>query len=146
MSRTISQEQYRLSSWFLVHLCKIMISPGVFSIVLKFSFFGLLGGGGGKRSKNSPKWKLTTTSVRCHVSGTIKHLIMIFGALVVNADTSRCFFLCLKWYLQAFFHCFEIFIFWSVRRAKGKSMARLLSKHFYLQLFFAKEWVSLLFA
>ena len=31
-------------SWVLVHLCKMMISPDVFLIFLKFSFFGLLGG------------------------------------------------------------------------------------------------------
>ena len=28
-----------------------MISTGVFFIFMKFSFFGLLGGGGGKRAK-----------------------------------------------------------------------------------------------
>ena len=28
--RVISQEQYSIWSWFLVHLCKMMISPGVF--------------------------------------------------------------------------------------------------------------------
>ena len=41
-SCTISQEQYSIS-WFLVHLCKMMIYPGVF-IFLKFSFSGKLWG------------------------------------------------------------------------------------------------------
>ena len=44
LSRAISQQQYSIWSWFLVHLCKMMISPGVFFIFLKFSFFGLLWG------------------------------------------------------------------------------------------------------
>ena len=41
-SCTISQEQYSISSWFLVHLCKMMISPGAFFILLRFWFFGLV--------------------------------------------------------------------------------------------------------
>ena len=43
MSRAISQGQYSIRSWFLVLLCKMMTSPGVFFIFLTFSFFGLLG-------------------------------------------------------------------------------------------------------
>ena len=45
-SHTISQEQYSLWSWFLVHLCKLMISPGVFFFffIYIFPFFGLLKG------------------------------------------------------------------------------------------------------
>ena len=30
LSCTISQEQYSISSWFLVHMCKMKIFPGVF--------------------------------------------------------------------------------------------------------------------
>ena len=40
-------------------------------------------------------------------------MIMIFGTLVLNDDTSRCFF-----------HCFEIFIFWAVRGLKGLKIAQ----------------------
>ena len=42
LSCAISQEQYSLWSWFLVHLCQMMISQGVFFIFLIFSFFRLL--------------------------------------------------------------------------------------------------------
>ena len=42
-SRTISQDQYSIWSWFLVHLCKVMISPVVFFIFFKFWIFGPLG-------------------------------------------------------------------------------------------------------
>ena len=49
----------------------------------------------------------------CHISGTMKHLIMIFGTLVLNDDISR-----------PFFYCFEIFIFWAVRSVKGQKIAQ----------------------
>ena len=42
LSRFISQEPYILWLSFMVHLCKMMISPGIFFISLKFLFFGLL--------------------------------------------------------------------------------------------------------
>ena len=54
LSCTISQEQYSLWSWVLVHLCKLIISAGVF-IFLIFSFFGLLGQKNGQ--KNGPRWQ-----------------------------------------------------------------------------------------
>ena len=47
----------------------------VFTISGKFQFRG-------KRAKNSPKWKITITSVTHHISGTVYHMIIIFGALV----------------------------------------------------------------
>ena len=54
LSHTISQEQHSVWS-FSVHYCKIMISPGIFFVFVKFWFFGLLAGKGGKRTKNGPK-------------------------------------------------------------------------------------------
>ena len=40
----LSQEPYIIGFSFLLHLCKMIISPGKFFIFSKFSFFGLLGG------------------------------------------------------------------------------------------------------
>ena len=40
LSCTISQEQYSIWSWFLIHLCKMIISPGIFLIFLNFDFSG----------------------------------------------------------------------------------------------------------
>ena len=40
-----------------------------------FSFFGLLGR---KRAKNGPRWK-KFMSVTVHISGTIHHMILIYG-------------------------------------------------------------------
>ena len=43
LSHLIFQEPYIIWSKYLVHLCKMMISPSVFFILQKFWFFGLLG-------------------------------------------------------------------------------------------------------
>ena len=51
-----------------------------------------------------------------HISGTIYHIIVIYGALVKNYEISRCFF-----------HFFEILIIWVVRvegGIKGKKMVQ----------------------
>ena len=45
-----------------------------------------------------------------------------------------------------FFIVLKFSFFWAVRGVKGNIIAKLLSKHFCLQLFFAKDWVFLLFA
>ena len=66
------QEPYILWLSFIVDFCKMMISPGFF-----FSFFWSL-----------EKWKITITSVTCHISGTLQHIIKIFGTLVLNDDIS----------------------------------------------------------
>ena len=66
---SISQEPYIIWSWFLLHICEMMISSGFFFIFSKFWFF-------------SPKWEITITSVMHHISGTVHHLIIIFGTLV----------------------------------------------------------------
>ena len=76
----ISQEQYSLWSWVLVHLCKMMISPGVFFI---FCYFHFLGSQRGKRGpKKWPKMTKKHLSVAVDISGTIYHIIVICGALV----------------------------------------------------------------
>ena len=67
-----------------------------FSLFWNFHFSGCMEG---KKTKNSPKWKTAITSLTHHISGTVWHMIMIFGTLVWNDDISR-----------RFFHCFEIFI------------------------------------
>ena len=51
--RTISQEPYIISLSFMVHMCKMIISQGFFSIFLNFFFLGQ--NGGSERAKNCPK-------------------------------------------------------------------------------------------
>ena len=55
----ISQEPCIIWLSFMVHLCKMMISPGFCFIFSKFGFSGLLGGEvwKGKKWKNGPKWE-----------------------------------------------------------------------------------------
>ena len=48
----ISQEPYIMWLSFMVHLCKMIISPGVFIIFSIFWFFGLLGGKSVKTVQN----------------------------------------------------------------------------------------------
>ena len=85
------------TSWlsFVVHKNKMIISPGIFFIISKFWFFGLLGGWMGK------KWpKMTKKSVSLCISGTVHHMIEVFGTYVQNDDIS-----------SNLFHFFKILIF-----------------------------------
>ena len=95
-----------------------MISPDVFFIFLKFSFFGLLGGGGGKRAKNCQKMKNTNY---------IRHTPYLRNSIVYDHDF---WYASVKWwYLQVFFSLFffllffVIFIFQVVMGVKGQKMA-----------------------
>ena len=48
---------------------------------------------GVKRAKNGREWQ-KIMSVALHISGTILHLIVIYGANVESDNISRCFFQC----------------------------------------------------
>ena len=74
-SHSISQKPYIIRLSFMVHLCKMIISPGAFFIFSSFWFFGLLGS---VRAKNCPKWQ-NILSVALNISGTIHHMIVIYG-------------------------------------------------------------------
>ena len=76
LSCLISQEPYIIWSSFVVRICKI--PQWVFFIFSKFWFFGLLGG---SRGKNGPKWQ-KTLSFALYISGTIHHMILIYGTHV----------------------------------------------------------------
>ena len=93
---SISQEAYIIWSWFLVHICKMMKSPGAFSFFSTFWFSRLLGGGegggGSKREKNGPKWQ-KILFVSLPISGIVYHMIMTFGTYEQNDDISSNFFI-----------------------------------------------------
>ena len=72
-SCAISQEQYDMWSWFLVHLCKLIIPSGIFSFFWNLLFSGCYGG---KRAKNSPKWKVKITS----------HMLCLRNSIVYDHD------------------------------------------------------------
>ena len=56
---SISQEPYIIWLYFLVHVCKMIISWVVFLFFQNFGIFGcyILGVGWDKRAKNGPKWQ-----------------------------------------------------------------------------------------
>ena len=72
---SISQEPYIIWLSFMVHMCKMIISPDCFFIFSKFWFFWLLEG---NSAKNGPKWqKILSTAL--HISGTIYQVTVIYG-------------------------------------------------------------------
>ena len=85
--RTISKEQYRIWSWFLAHLCKIITCPDAFFQFFKILIFWVVRGVKGQKTVQNDKKSL------CHAQYLKNH-------------TSYDFHLwcgCVKWYLQMFF-------------------------------------------
>ena len=72
--------------------------------------FGVNNGVKGQKMAQNDKGIL---SFPLHISGSIHHMIVIFGTPVWNNDISRCFF-----------HFFKILILWVVRWVKGQKMAQ----------------------
>ena len=93
-SRSISQEPYII--WFscMVHVCKIVISPGVFFILPKFLFFRWVNRK--NRDQNDKKF--------CPLRSISQEPYIIYGANIQNDNISR-----------HFVHFFKILIFWVVR-------------------------------
>ena len=118
-----SQKPYIIWLSFMVHICKMIISSDFFLIYLlffKFSFSGYIGRGGvgGKRAKNGSDWQ-NILFVALNISGTMHHMIFIYGGNVENDNISR-YFLNLK-----------ILIFQVVRGLKEQKMAQN-NKNFHL--------------
>ena len=89
-SCSISQEPHIIWLSFMVHICKMIISLGVF--LVGFQNFDFLGCQEGWKGKKMPKMT-NFLSVTSYISGTIYHMIFIYGTHV-----------CIKgWYLWAFF-------------------------------------------
>ena len=97
LSYSISLEPYIIWFLFMVHMCKMLISPHYLFIFSKFLIF-LVRVVRGKREKNGPKLE-KILSVTLHISGTIHHDIHLW-------------YTCVKEYLQMFFHFFKILLFW----------------------------------
>ena len=64
---------------FMVHMCKMIISPAVFSFFHNFDF---LGGYRGKRAKMAQND--TNLSVLLHISEIIHHIILIHSKHMLN--------------------------------------------------------------
>ena len=96
-SHVISQEQYSVRSWFLIHLCK-MISPGVFLFFSKLLL-------GGKRAKNGPN-----DNKLCLLSSIFQEAYIIWSLFMVHI-----------WKMlisPGIFSVFQNLIFWVIKRVK----------------------------
>ena len=74
----ISQEPYIIWLSFMICMCKMIISPGFFSVFQNFDFESCQEA---ERAKKVPKWQ-EILPVSLRISGTIHHMIVIFGAHV----------------------------------------------------------------
>ena len=108
----ISQEPYIIWLSFIVHFCKMMISPGVFFFLHFFKILILWVVRGCKWAKNDPKWE-QILSVVVHISGIIHHMIFIM-VLMFKMIIPRSFFYFLK-----------ILIFWVVGRVQGQKWPKM---------------------
>ena len=77
LSRSVPQEPYIRWLWSLVHMCKMMTSPGAFHL-FKILIFQVIREYKGKKW---PKWQ-KILSIALHISGTIHLMIVIYGAYV----------------------------------------------------------------
>ena len=59
-------------------MCKMMISPGIFFIFLNILIFWVISGVKEHKMAQNDK----TFCVALHISGTIHHMIVIYGTLV----------------------------------------------------------------
>ena len=75
----ISQEPYIIWMSFMVHLCKMIISPGVFFIFFKIMIFLVVRWVKGQ--KNEPKWP-KVLSFMLDISGTMHYTNVIYGTLM----------------------------------------------------------------
>ena len=93
---------------FMVHMCKMIISPDVAIIFSKFWFLWSSVGLKGK------KWSRMTKKCVCHAPylRTMHHMIVICGTQVYNDDIFRCFFHFSKF-------CFFSDCWWGKRAQKG---------------------------
>ena len=108
-SRSISQEPYIIWLSFVVHMCKMIISLGVFFIFSKYLFFVLLGGLKGK------KWSKMTKKI-C-LSGSIsQEPYIIWLSFMVQ--------MCKMIKSPGVFFKFKILIFWVARELKGEKVAQ----------------------
>ena len=93
------------------YLCKIVLSPGFFSFFVILIFWVVKGVKGQKMVQNDKK----ILSVVLHISGTIHHMIFIYGTHKENGNILVLFF----------FHVFKILIFWVVMRVKGQKIVQM---------------------
>ena len=104
---SVSQESYILCLSFMVHPCKMIISPGICFHIFKILIVWAV-----KKAKDSPKWQ-KILSIVLHISGTIHHMTVIYGTHLQNDNIFSCVF-----------HFFKFLIFWVHVGVKGQKMVQ----------------------
>ena len=107
----ISRTIHHLMMNFVTHMQNDI--SGTYFHFFRILFFWAVFFLGCKRAENSRKWEIITSVIH-HISGTVHHLIIIFGTRKWNDDISRLFFI-----------FFKILIFWAVREWKGKEWPKI---------------------
>ena len=106
---SISQEPYIMWLSFMVHLCKMIISRGIFYIFSKFWISGSLGG---KRVKNGSKWQKFSLSYSIS-----QELYILWLWFLVRA--SKMIFVASSFIFSKFCFC------WFLGELKGKKTLKL---------------------
>ena len=100
-SHSVSQEPYIIWLSFMLHLCKMIISPGNFSFSQDFDFWVVSEVKGQRMIQNDKK----VLSVALHIWGTIHHMTVIYVCKMIISSGVFSFFL-------------KILIFWVHRGVK----------------------------
>ena len=87
-----------LHLWYTC-IYKRIIYPGIFFIFFLLIFGIIRGRGCGKRVKSGPKWQKTLSFSLC-ISGTIHHMIVIYGTHVWNDISRKKFYFSKFWFLR----------------------------------------------
>ena len=107
--RTISQEQYSIWSWFLIQLCKMMISPGFFHF-FKILIFQVINGGKREKMTQDDKKFCLLCSISLEPYTIWLSFMLHLCKMMIPPGVLFIFF--------------EILIFWVVRRVKGQKMVQ----------------------
>ena len=117
-SRSISQEPYIIWLSFMLHMSKMIISPGFFFIFSKFWFSGLLVGWKGKKWPKMRKYSVCLTLyIRNHTSYDCDFL-----------------YTCVNWWYLPQNSSFWFFVFRGVKSQKmtNLSLSRFISQELYI--------------
>ena len=82
LSHSVSQQSYIIWLWFLVHMCKMVISPAFsfffFCHFFKILFFQVFNGLEGQKMIQNYQFQF----VMLYISGTVDHIIKVISAQV----------------------------------------------------------------
>ena len=75
---SVSYKPYIIWFSFMVHICKVIVSPSIFFDFFKILIFQVVSGLEGQKVAQNDK----NVSIAPHISGTMHHMIVIYGTQV----------------------------------------------------------------